>query len=273
LAKSLSAIEKLDDEALMNIMEGFQDGAILRTLERLYKAKDTKDLAIHFVLYGALCEIFARENGFHRGMGGSMHAFFLPFGVYPNNAIVGGSGTIAAGAALFKRVNNEPGFVICNIGDGSLGCGPVWEALNFSAMDQYHTLWEDRKPGGLPVIFNIWNNAYGMGGQTRGETMGYDMLARIGAGVEPKQMYSERIWGLNPLAVIDCYRRKKELIEAGEGPVFLDVLTYRLSGHSTSDQNAYRSKDELDAWTETDPIRVFREDLVNAYIQPDSYFE
>jgi Pyruvate/2-oxoglutarate dehydrogenase complex, dehydrogenase (E1) component, eukaryotic type, beta subunit len=273
LAKSLSAIEKLSDDALMFIMENFQGGAILHTLETVYKAKDTKDLAIHFVLYGALCELFARENGFHRGMGGSMHAFFLPFGVYPNNAIVGGSGTIAAGAALYKRINKKPGTVICNIGDGSLGCGPVWEALNFSAMDQYHTLWEDGRPGGLPIIFNIWNNAYGMGGQTRGETMSYDMLARIGAGMEPKQMFAERIWGHNPLAVIDCYKRKKELLDAGEGPVFLDVLTYRLSGHSTSDQNAYRSKEELDAWAEADPIKVFRSDLVDANVAPDSYYE
>ena len=273
LAKSLSAIEKLGDAALMSVMEGFQGGAILRALDTVYKAKDVKDLAVHFMLYGALCEIFARENGFHRGMGGSMHAFFLPFGVYPNNAIVGGSGTIAAGAALYKRVNKKPGLVICNIGDGSLGCGPVWEALNFSAMDQYHTLWEDRKPGGLPIVFNIWNNAYGMGGQTRGETMGYDMLARVGAGVEPKQMFSERVWGHDPLAVIDCYRRKKELIGQGEGPVFLDMLTYRLSGHSTSDQNAYRSKEEIDAWTEADPIKVFRKALVGAGVAEDTVFD
>jgi len=273
LAKSLSAIEKLDDSALMGIMESFQEGAILRALDKVYKAKDVRDLAVHFILYGALCEIFARENGFHRGMGGSMHAFFLPFGVYPNNAIVGGSGTIAAGAALYKRVNKSPGLVVCNIGDGSLGCGPVLEALNFSAMDQFHTLWEDRRPGGLPVIFNIWNNSYGMGGQTNGETMGYGMPARVGAGVEPKQMHAERIWGHDPLAVIDCYRRKKALIEQGEGPVFLDVLTYRLSGHSTSDQNAYRSKEEIDAWADQDPIKVFRAELVNAGVRPDTYFD
>ncbi|MDR3363466.1 MAG: dehydrogenase [Clostridiales Family XIII bacterium] len=273
LAKSLSAIEKLDAGTLMTIMETFQDGKILKTLDTIYTAKDVKDLAAHFVLYGALCEIFARDNGFHRGMGGSMHAFFLPFGVYPNNAIVGGSAPIAAGAALYKRVNEKPGLVVCNIGDGSLGCGPVLEVLNFSAMGQFHTLWEDKKPGGLPIIFNVWNNAYGMGGQTNGETMAYDMLARIGAGVAPGQMSAERVWGHDPLAVIDCYRRKKALVEQGGGPVFLDVLTYRLSGHSTSDQNAYRSKEELDAWAAVDPIKAFREELVNAEVASDAYFE
>ncbi|MDR0424530.1 MAG: dehydrogenase, partial [Clostridiales Family XIII bacterium] len=153
LAKSLSAIEKLDDAALMDVMEHFFDGRILRSLENIYKATDVKDLAMHFLLYGALCEIFARSNGFHMGMGGSMHAFFLPFGVYPNNAIVGGSATIATGAALYKKCNSKGGIVVCNIGDGSLGCGPVWEALNFAAMDQYKTLWGDSGDGagGIPA--------------------------------------------------------------------------------------------------------------------------
>ena len=112
-----------------------------------------------------------------------------------------------------------------------------------------------------------------MGGQTRGETMAYDMLARIGAGVEPKQMYAERIWGNDPLAVIDCYNRKKQLIEQGEGPVLLDVLVYRLSGHSTSDQNAYRSKEEIDAWADVDPIKGYRKDLVDAEVAVDAYFD
>ncbi|MDR1801673.1 MAG: dehydrogenase [Lachnospiraceae bacterium] len=274
LAKSLSAINKLDDSTLYDIMSSFMGGKTLKALESVYKAKDTKDLAIHFLLYGTLSEIFARETGFHRGMGGSMHAFFLPFGVYPNNAIVGGSGTIAAGGALYKRVNHKDGLVICNIGDGSLGCGPVWEALNFAAMGQYKTLWEDgNNAGGLPIIFNIFNNGYGMGGQTSGETMAYDMLARIGAGVEPSQMHAERVWGHNPLAVIDVYRRKKELLAKKEGPIFLDVLTYRLSGHSTSDQNAYRSKEELEEWANADPVLTFRKELVDAKVAPDSFFD
>jgi 2-oxoisovalerate dehydrogenase E1 component len=272
LAKSLSCIEKLGDSELMEIMENFLDGRIVKTLSKIYKHSSVKDLAVHFLIYGTLTEIFARENGFHMGLGGSMHAFFLPFGVYPNNAIVGGSAPISIGGALYKKCNDKDGLVICNIGDGSLGCGPVWEALNFSAMDQFNTLWQD-KPGGLPVIFNIFNNGYGMGGQTRGETMAYDMLARIGAGITPDQMHAERVWGHDPLAVIDAYRRKKELIVKGDGPVLLDVVTYRLSGHSTSDQNAYRSKEELEAWQEVDPCVTFRKDLCDAGVAADSAFE
>jgi len=272
LAKSLSCIEKLNDDELVHIMEKFLDGRILKTLEGVFKPSSAKDLAIHFVLYGTLTEIFARKNGFHMGMGGSMHAFFLPFGVYPNNAIVGGSGPISIGGALYKKCNDKSGIVVCNIGDGSLGCGPVWEAFNFAAMDQYNTLWSDI-PGGLPIIFNIFNNGYGMGGQTRGETMAYDMLARIGAGIAPNQMHAERVWGHNPLAVIDAYKRKKDIVQKCEGPVLLDVVTYRLSGHSTSDQNAYRSKEEMDAWTAVDPCITFRKDLVDAKVATDSVFE
>jgi 2-oxoisovalerate dehydrogenase E1 component len=112
-----------------------------------------------------------------------------------------------------------------------------------------------------------------MGGQTRGETMAYGFVARVGAGIAQNQMHAERVWGHDPLAVIDAYRRKKELIAQGKGPVFLDVLTYRLSGHSTSDQNAYRSKEEIEAWTAVDPITVFRSELVDAGVATDGSFD
>ena len=253
-------------------MENFLDGSALRATEKLGPVKDAKELAIRFILYGTLSEIFARETGFHKGMGGSMHAFFLPFGIYPNNAIVGGSAAIATGAALFKKVNDKQGIVVCNSGDGSMARGPVWEAMNFAAMDQFHTLWESHN-GGMPILYNVFNNSYGMGDQTRGETMGYDMLARIGSGVSPTQFHAERIDGFNPLAVIDAMERKLKILRAGEGPVLLDTLTYRYSGHSTSDQNAYRTKEEIAAWQEIDPIITYRKGLVDAGVAVDSKFE
>ena len=122
----------------------------------------------------------------------------------PNNAIVGGSGDISVGAALFKHVNHKPGIVICNIGDASLGCGPVWEGICFATMDQFKELWDEDHRGGLPLIFNFVNNFYGMGGQPVGETMGFKVLARLGAGINPEQMHAERVDGYNPLAVIDA---------------------------------------------------------------------
>ena len=126
LAKGLSAIEKLPEDVLYKIMKDFRNGIILKVVEERRKGGSVKELAVDFLLYGALAEIFARETGFQAGLGGSMHAFFTPFGIYPNNAIVGGSADIAVGAALYKKVNRKKGIVIANIGDGAMGCGPVW---------------------------------------------------------------------------------------------------------------------------------------------------
>ncbi len=262
LAKGLRSIEILNEKKLAEIMEGFFGGRTLAAIREDGKA--AKETAFDFLLYGMMCETFARKNGFNQGLGGSMHAFFTPFGIYPNNAIVGGSGSIAPGAALFKLSNKKPGVVICNIGDGSMACGPVWEGLMISAMDQVRTLWGDHG-GGVPIIFNINDNFYGMGGQTRGETMGYDMVARIASGVMPSAMHAERVDGFNPLAVIDAYRRKIPVAKK-EGPVLLDLITYRFSGHSPSDSGTYRTKEELEAWEAQDSILSFGRQIIDAKI-------
>ncbi len=261
LAKCYSAIVQLDPGRLETIMKGFLDGETLRVAERV-PHQDVADLAETFVLYGTLAEIFARQAGFNRGLGGSMHAFFPPFGSMPNNAIVGGSADIATGAALFKRVNHRPGIVIANIGDASMGCGPVWEAMMFGAMDQYRTLWPEDAGGAPPILFNFFNNFYGMGGQTDGETMGFGVLARVGAGVNADNLHAERVDGYNPLAVADAVERKRAVLEAGRGPVLLDTLTYRISGHSPSDASSYRTPDEIQAWQEADAIESYAAYLV-----------
>ena len=263
LAKGFSAIRQLSEERLLEIMKTYRDGALLGPVEKGHTGS-VKDLAARFFVYGAYSEIFARETGFNRGLGGSMHAFFAPFGIYPNNAIVGGSGSIAPGAALFKRVNRKPGIVVANIGDASFGCGPVWEGITFSAMDQYRTLWDESLGGGLPIVFNCMNNFYGMGGQPIGETMGMQYIARVGAGVNPEQMHAERVNGYDPLPVIDAFRRKKQMLAEGRGPVLLDTVTYRIWGHSPSDASSYRSKDEIERWQQADSIRAFRSEAAGA---------
>jgi 2-oxoisovalerate dehydrogenase E1 component len=263
LAKGLSAIAKLNDGELLKIMEGHFDGTTLAPVKKEHNGT-IKELAIKFLIYGTLAEIFARETGFNKGLGGSMHAFFIPFGVYPNNAIVGGSGDIAVGAALFKKVNRKEGIVVANIGDASMACGPVWEGLTFATMDQFNELWEGDMKGGLPLIINIMDNHYGMGGQTCGETAGYKIAARIGAGMNADQLHAERVDGYNPLAVIDAYRRKRKILEEKRGPVLLDIVTYRYSGHSPSDASSYRSKEEVEAWEANDSIAWFGRELVKA---------
>ncbi|MDA0322448.1 MAG: thiamine pyrophosphate-dependent enzyme [Verrucomicrobia bacterium] len=268
LAKGMSAIRKLDDDALQQIMTTYLGGEPLAVVEKEHGGS-VRELATDFLVYGALAEIFARRAGVNRGLGGSMHAFFTPFGIYPNNAIVGGSADIATGAALFKRVNRAKGLVIANIGDASMGCGPTWEAMNFAAMGQFTSLWDAEHRGGLPIIFNFMNNFYGMGGQTSGETMAFDVLARVGAGVNPDAMHAERVDGYNPLAVVDAIHRKRRLIEEGVGPVLLETITYRFSGHSPSDASSYRVKEELDLWREVDPIDAFAEALKSAGVLDD----
>jgi 2-oxoisovalerate dehydrogenase E1 component len=263
LAKAFSAIRQLGEPQLLEIMRAYRDGAVLGPVERGFSGS-VRDLATRFFVYGAYSEIFARETGFNRGLGGSMHAFFTPFGIYPNNAIVGGSGSIAPGAALYKRVNRRPGIVVANIGDASFGCGPVWEGITFASMDQYRKLWDQALGGGLPIIFNCMDNFYGMGGQPNGETMACEFIARIGAGVNPEQMHAERINGYDPLAVIDAFKRKKEILLRGKGPVLLDTITYRFSGHSPSDASSYRSKEEVEHWQAADSIGAYRERLVEA---------
>ena len=261
LAKGFSAIRQLSDGRLLEIMESYRDGALLRPVEKGHSGS-VERLAVRFFIYGAYSEIFARETGFNRGLGGSMHAFFAPFGIYPNNAIVGGSGSIAPGAALFKRVNRKPGIVVANIGDASFGCGPVWEGITFSAMDQYRKLWDQSLGGSLPIIFNCMNNFYGMGGQPFGETMGVECIARLGAGVNPDQMHAERVNGYDPLPVIDAFRRKRQVLLEGRGPVLLETVTYRISGHSPSDASSYRSKEEIERWQRADSIPAFRGELL-----------
>lgn len=263
LAKGLRSIEILPEAELKKVMDEFWGGATVAVAGKDFKGT-TKELGIRFLLYGAMAEIFARTTGFNKGLGGSMHTFFTPFGIYPNNAIVGGSGSIAVGAALYKKVNRKKGIVVANLGDGAMARGPVLEGMTFASMDQFKTLWEGDMKGGLPVLINVMDNQYAMGGQTRGETMGYTFPARLGAGFNPEAWHAERVDGYNPLAVIDAFRRKKALLEKKEGPCLLDVVTYRYSGHSPSDQSSYRTKEEMEAWQAEDCILGYGRKLIEA---------
>ena len=261
LAKGLAAIADMDDVSVEAIIKG-HDGGKLSNFVKNYIGDEGGRPGEAFLLAGMLAEVFMRDVGFNKGMGGSMHAFFTPFGAYPNNAIVGGSAGIAVGAALRALLTGSDNIVLANLGDGSTGCGLIWESMNFASMGQFTTLWEkpfNRRP---PVLFSFTNNFYAMGGQTRGETMAWDRLSRIGAGISPEQLHAETVDGSNPLAVADAVERKAKLLRTGEGPALLDIECYRYSGHSTTDTNAYRSRDELKAWQAHDPIILYQEHLI-----------
>jgi len=262
IAKGLSAIHGSDAAELDAAMRGWSDGAIWDVVERRLADDDAEQQAINYLMYGMTAETFGRRTGFNRGLGGSMHAFFPPFGIYPNNAIVGGSGPLATGAALYNRLRVRPGIVVASIGDAATGTGPVWESFNFASMAQLRTLMDESHSGGLPIVFFVVNNFYGMGGQTIGETMGYERLARIGAGIDANNMHAQTIDGSDPFAVIDAMESARRHLEAGDGPVLIDCQTYRLSGHSPSDASSYRTKDELDLWAAADPIDSYFARLV-----------
>ena len=258
LAKSMRAIRDGDPDHLQRVMEAHLDGDTLRAAERIDPGDGgTAAVARAFIVYGLLAEIFGRVTGVNRGLGGSMHAFFAPFGSMPNNAIVGGSSGIAVGAALFKRVNRRDGIVIANIGDSAIACGPTWEAMNLAAMDQYRTLWEEEVGGAPPMLFSFINNFYGMGGQTVGETLGFDVLARVGAGLSPHALHAERVDGYNPLSVAAAVANKRELLLAGKGPALLDTVTYRIAGHSPADPGTYRTREEIAEWQAVDGLRGY----------------
>ena len=272
LAKGLVAIAEMDADRIDAITAAHDDGR-LASFVAAHIGDAGGNAGEGFLLAGVLAEIFMRDVGFNRGMGGSMHAFFTPFGAYPNNAIVGGSAGIAVGAALRAQLTGSDAVVLANLGDGSTGCGLIWESMNFAGMGQFRSLWTppfDRHP---PVLFCFTNNFYAMGGQTRGETMAWDRLSRIGAGVGPDQLHAETVDGSNPLAVADAVTRKAALLRAGDGPALLDIECYRYSGHSTTDTNAYRSRDEMKAWQAHDPIARFRERLVDGGVISDAEVE
>ena len=268
IAKGLSAITSCDHDFLFDALSSWSDGAIWKVVEKRLADADFEQQAINYLLYGMTAETFGRRTGFNRGLGGSMHAFLPPLGIYPNNAIVGGSAPLATGAALYNRLQAQPGLVIASIGDAATGSGPVWESFNFAAMAQLKTLMDPEHRGGLPVIFFVVNNFYGMGGQTIGETMAYERLSRIGAGINSENMHAQTIDGNNPLAVIDAMITARQHIASGDGPVLIDCQTYRISGHSPSDASSYRTKDELDLWTATDPITAYFDRLVEGGVVP-----
>jgi 2-oxoisovalerate dehydrogenase E1 component len=269
IAKGLSSIARLSGDALAAMMAAQGEGRLLHTLEARIPTNDITERAEQFLLFGLLTEILMRANGFNGGMGGSMHAFFPPLGIYPNNAIVGGSAGIAAGAALYKKLRRAPGIAVANIGDGSTGCGPVWEAMNLAGMAQLTRLWDEAHRGGLPVLFLFHNNFYAMGGQTNGETAAWDRLSRIGAGINAAAMHAETVDGTNPLAVLDAVRRKRDLLLAGQGPALIDAECYRFVGHSTTDASAYRTKEEIEGWRSLDPIISFAAQLKTAGVLDD----
>ncbi len=255
IAKSLRYVEESDDNELLSILENYPTS----TYKALAPSSSlsSKEIAVKFILYGAFSEIFARKTGLQRGLGGSMHLHFKPFGIYPNNAIVGGSAPLALGASLYNRINGKGGIVVSNLGDGALNCGAVYESIAFATMNQYKNLWQDKK--GLPLLFLVSDNMYARGGNTKVETGSYDNPARLGAGFTYNAMHAESVNGFNPFAVADAVARHREKLLNGEGASLINCITFRQSAHSIGDNVNLKERAE---WERLDPIKNYRKALI-----------
>lgn len=197
----------------------------------------------HCVAKGAdvtkmFAEFFGKETGYCRGRGGSMHIADVDKGNLGANGIVGGGLPIAVGAALSAKRLNTGAVTICFFGDGANNEGAFHEALNMAA------IWK------LPVVFVCENNKYGMSTSTERSTAVPSIATRAVAYAMPGQSVD----GNDFSAVAEAVDAAVARARAGEGPSLIENLTYRWRGHSKSDRNRYRTKDEINEWMARDPI-------------------
>ena len=215
----------------------------------------------HCVAKGAdfkamFCELLGKEEGYCRGKGGSMHIADQSNGNLGANAIVGGSLGIATGAALTSKLMGKNEVAVCFFGDGATAQGLMYEVMNMAA------LWN------LPVIYACENNGYSEYTKTE-EIAAGSITARAEAfGIE-----SFQVDGQDVLAVNELTRELVARARAGEGPFFLELMTYRYHGHHVGDINReyYRAKDEESEWkTNRDPIIRLRGYLVENAIATEA---
>jgi len=279
LAKGFFAIHQMDEENLIRLVE--ENKKIQDYLELDPKGKSRSELieqALSIHIFRAIAELFGKEGGYCQGRGGSMHIADFSKGHLGANAIVGGSLGMAVGAGIAARAFSDNTVVICFAGDGAFNNGIAHEAMNMANMAQFTNGLMDKRFG-VPTIFAIVNNQYGMTGQQQGEVTGIEFLAERAFGYNKKGMDAEVVNGMNVLAVLDVVTRAVEKARRGEGPILLEFWCTRYKGHSLSDRldsqedETYRSMRELTSWEEIDPIKSFPAQLIEAGIMSQSDFE
>lgn len=189
-----------------------------------------------------MAELFAKQTGSSKGKGGSMHIFDKEVNFMGGHGIVGAQIPMGAGIAFAEKYNKTGNLCICFFGDGAVRQGALHEAFNMAM------LWK------LPVIFVVENNGYAMGTSVA-RTSNVTELYTIG---EAYDMPSEPVDGMSVEAVHEAVSRAAERARAGEGPTFLEFRTYRYRGHSMSDPQKYRSKDEVEQYKQRDPVETVK---------------
>jgi len=245
VAKGLFALYQMNEDELKRFLGSYPVDGYNSLL----------DAAIDCHLFQAMAELLGKEEGYCHGRGGGMHIADFYTGNLGANAIVGGSFAIATGAAMAVQKKGEEKIVVCIIGDGAMNNGIAHEAMNFSVMRQFEQ--------GLPIVYFIENNQYGMTGQQRGEVTGIDFLSQRGMGYNSVNMHAETICGMNVLTVREAMKRARHMLLKGEGPVLLESMTYRYLGHNIKDKGvSYRSEEEKEAWKKEDPVERMKNEMI-----------
>ena len=208
---------------------------------------------VHAIKCGAdpkevMAELFGKETGSSRGRGGSMHIFDVKHRFMGGYALVGGPFPLAVGMAKGIKMKGGDEISICFLGDAANNQGTFHESLNMAA------LWE------LPVLFVCENNLYGIGTRIDRSTAVIEQYKRVcGYNIPSAQVDGQDIEQVYAAAKIAV-----DHVRSGKGPYFLELMTYRYRGHSMSDSNAYRAKEEERMWGKRDPIIILRDRLIEA---------
>ncbi|MCE7068278.1 pyruvate dehydrogenase (acetyl-transferring) E1 component subunit alpha [Dyadobacter sp. CY326] len=189
-----------------------------------------------------MAELYGKKTGTTKGKGGSMHIFDKERGFVGGHGIVGAQIPLGAGIAFAEKYNKTGNLCICYFGDGAIRQGAFHEALNMAMS------WK------LPVIFVVENNGYAMGTSVA-RSSNVTELYTLG---EAYDIPSEPVDGMSVEAIHEAVGRAAERARSGEGPTFLEFRTYRYRGHSMSDPQKYRSKEEVEEYKHRDPIEQIR---------------
>ena len=204
-----------------------------------------------------MAELLAKQTGYCRGRGGSMHIADVETGNLGANGIVAGGIPIAAGAALAQKMKGLDNVVVSFFGDGATNEGAFHEALNLAAV------WD------LPVIFVCENNKYGMSNSTEKSMRIENISERAAAYGIP----GVTVDGNDVDEVYEAALQAVERARSGQGPTLIECSTYRHKGHSKSDKNLYRTKEEIEDWKTRDPIGRFETKLVEKGILTEAEVE
>jgi pyruvate dehydrogenase E1 component alpha subunit len=204
-----------------------------------------------------MAEMYGKATGCSKGKGGSMHLFDKENHFYGGHGIVGGQIPLGAGIAFAEKFKGTDFVNMCYMGDGAVRQGALNETFNMAM------LWK------LPVIFICENNGYAMGTSVARTTNMTDIY-KMGLAYD---MPSAPVDGMDPVAVHNAMDEALQRARRGEGPTFLEMRTYRYKGHSMSDPQKYRTKDEVESYKAKDPIEVVKQAILKEGYADEQWIE